>query len=163
MEPFQVKMPRGSIKGTQTMFPLASPQVVQTGKHSLEVRIAEPLTPYKFLLILALARLTAVSVLEGQGGHSSHRGQASCCLLSVSPWKRLFAVEGKVSYLHIIFTAGPQKPYYHCLQGTQLLIGVKVFMEVSDPSIETLLTLLIYMSSTLKRSICIMWYIRWWC
>lgn len=40
LESFQVKMARGSIKGKQTMFPLASPQVVQTGKHSLEVRTA---------------------------------------------------------------------------------------------------------------------------
>lgn len=62
--------------------PLASPQVAQTRKHSVEVRIAEPRTPYKFPLILAPARLTAVSVLEGQDGHSSHRGQASCRLPS---------------------------------------------------------------------------------
>lgn len=88
MEPFQVKMPCGSIKGTQTTLPLASPQVVQTRKHSLEVRIAEPWTPYKFPLILALARLTAVSVLEGQSGHSSHRGQASCCLPSERPHEK---------------------------------------------------------------------------
>lgn len=70
------------------MLPLASPQVVQTRKHSVEVRIAEPRPPYKFPLILAPARLTAVSVLEGQGGHSSHRGQASCCLPSEHPHEK---------------------------------------------------------------------------
>lgn len=75
------------------MLPLASPQVVQTRKHGVEVRIAEPGTPYKFPLILALARGTAVSVLEGLGGHSSRRGQASRCLPSehpheAGPWPR---------------------------------------------------------------------------
>lgn len=70
------------------MLPLASPQVVQTRKHSLEVRIAELRTPYKFHLILALARLTAVSGLEGQGRHSSHRGQPSCCKPSEQPHEK---------------------------------------------------------------------------
>ena len=65
--------------------PPASPQVVQTRKHSGEVRIAQSRTPYKFLLILALAGLTAESALEGQGGHTSYRGQASCCLPSANP------------------------------------------------------------------------------
>lgn len=88
MEPFQVKMPCGSIKDTQTTLPLACPQVVQTRKHSAQVRIAERKTPYTFPLILALAWLTAVSVLEGQGGHSSHRGQASCCLVSEQPHEK---------------------------------------------------------------------------
>lgn len=73
--------------------PPASPQVVQTRKHSVEVRNAEPGTPYKFPLILGLAGVTAASVLEGLGGHSSHRGQASCCLPSEHPhetgaWQR---------------------------------------------------------------------------
>ena len=40
--------------------PPASPQVVQSRKHSLEVRIAEQSTPYKFSLILAPARLTSL-------------------------------------------------------------------------------------------------------
>lgn len=68
------------INQRHTILPLASPQVAQTRKYSGEVRIAELRTPYKFPLILALARVTAVSVLEGQGGHSSHRGQhpAAC-------------------------------------------------------------------------------------
>lgn len=130
MEPFQVKMPCGSIKGTQTTLPLASPQVVQTRKHSLEVRIAEPRTPYKFRLILALARLTAVSVLEGQGGHYSRRGQASCYLPSEHPHeKEPFAEAGRVSHLHMLLTAGPQKPYCCCLHSTQLLCRVKVSQE----------------------------------
>ncbi|KAG7518466.1 hypothetical protein JOB18_034983 [Solea senegalensis] len=72
-EPFQVNMPCGSIKGTQPMFPPAGPQVVQTRKHSLEVRIAEHRTPDKFPLIPGLAKLTAVSLLQGQDGHSSPR------------------------------------------------------------------------------------------
>lgn len=123
-------MPCGSIKGTQTMLPLASPQVVQTRKHSVEVRIAEPRPPYKFPLIFAPARLTAVSVLEGQGGHSSHRGQASCCLPSEHPHKkRPFAEAGQASRPHILLTAGTQKPYNCCLGGTQLLSGVKVSQE----------------------------------
>lgn len=75
-------MPR--INQRHTILPLASPQVVQTRKYSGEVRIAELRTPYKFPLILALARVTAVSVLEGQGGHSSHRGQhPAACLYSI--------------------------------------------------------------------------------
>lgn len=88
MEPFQVKMPCGSMERTQTTLPLASPQVVQTRKHSVEVRIAEARTPYKFPLILAPARLTAVSALQGQGEHSSHRGQTSCCLPSEHPHEK---------------------------------------------------------------------------
>lgn len=88
MEPSQVKVPRGSIEGTQTTLPLASPQVVQTRKHSGEVRIAQSQTPYKFPLILALAVLTAESALEGQGGHISYRGQASCYLPSENPHEK---------------------------------------------------------------------------
>lgn len=78
----------GSIKGIKSILPLSSPQVVQTRKHSGEVRIAELGTPDKFPLILALARVTAVSALEGQSGLSSHRGQAPCCLPSEHPRKR---------------------------------------------------------------------------
>lgn len=127
MESFQVKMPCGSIKGTQTMFPLANPQVVQTGKHSLEVRIAEMKTPYKFPLILALARLTAVSMLGGQGGHSQ-RSSVLLSALRVSTWKRPFAGQRKIfpSSYCILFTAGLQTPYYCYRHGTQFLIGVKV-------------------------------------
>lgn len=117
MEPSQVKMPCGSIKGTQTTLPSASPQVVQTRKHSAEVRIAESRTPYKFPLILALAGLTAVSVLEGQSGHSSHRGQASCRL----PSERSHEKGPLQRHLHILLTAGSHKPYCCCLHGTQLL------------------------------------------
>lgn len=124
MEISQVKMPFASIKGTQTMSPLASPQVVQTGKKpgSQNCRTKDSLRI--FPLILGAAKVTAVSVLQGQGGHSSHRGQASCCLpLSVHMKKRPFGGEGK---LHIVCTAGTQKPYYDVSTGTQLQIGVKV-------------------------------------
>ena len=110
MESFQVKMPCGSIRGTQTASPLASPQVVRTGKHSREVRIVEPKTPYEFPLILGLATLTTVCVLQGQGGHSSHRGQASCCLPSECPHEK-GRLQGEGSCV-LSAQLGPQQPYY---------------------------------------------------
>lgn len=78
MEPFQVKRPCGS----KTHRLHSHWQVHRWYKlgNSLEVGIVGLRTPYKFPLILGLVRLTAVSLLEGQGGQSSHKGQVSCCL-----------------------------------------------------------------------------------
>lgn len=98
----------GSINGIKSILPLASPQVVQTRKHSGEVRIAELGTPDKFPLILALARVTAVSALEGQSGHSSHRGQAPRRLPSEHPRERGILRGEGFSQLHILTTAVPQ-------------------------------------------------------
>lgn len=105
------------------MPPLASPQVVQTRKQSVEVRIAERRTPYKFPLILALAGVTAVSVLEGQGGHSSHRGQASCCL----PTELSHEKGGFPTF--ILVTAGRQKPYNCCLLTSKWSLSITQVFE----------------------------------